>query len=120
MVRILIPFIAIAFDIFCIVDVILAREWQIKTLNKVFWILIILLLPIIGGVLWFIFGKERGQASTGGAAPRRTVAPDDDPAYLSKLAREQEQQDRIRDLEEQLNDLDDPDDKPGDDRSSRG
>ncbi|WP_240034828.1 PLD nuclease N-terminal domain-containing protein [Glaciihabitans arcticus] len=120
MLRILFPFLVIAFDIFCIVDVILSKSWQIKTLNKVFWIIIILLLPVIGGILWFIFGKDRGQDSAQGSAPRRTVAPDDDPAYLSKLAREQEQQDRIRDLEAQLGDLDDPDEKPGDDRSTRG
>ena len=119
MLRILFPFLVIAFDIFCIVDVILSEEWQIKTLNKVFWVLIILLLPLIGGILWFIFGKDRGEGSSQGSAPRRTVAPDDDPAYLSKLAREQEQEARIRDLEAQLGDLDDPDDKP-DDRGTRG
>ena len=35
------------------------------------------------------------------------VAPDDDPTFLSGLRREEEQNERIRQLEQELSDLDD-------------
>ena len=59
-------------------------------------------------ILWFLIGK--GPA---GAVPSRgQVAPDDDLEFLHDLGRQEEQDERIRRLEQELADLDD--DPPAD------
>ncbi|MEO5921143.1 MAG: PLD nuclease N-terminal domain-containing protein [Pseudolysinimonas sp.] len=111
------PFlIAAAVLIFTIVDILLIDRLRVKGLPKIVWVLIVIALPIIGAVLWFLLGRERlsdmGQGGSFGPRPRRgPVAPDDDPDFLGKLGRDQAQEERIRDLERRLREIDD-DDKP--------
>ena len=97
------PFVILALDIFAIVDVILADERRVRALNKILWVFIILIVPVIGVILWFTIGKERNDR---GAQPR-AIAPDDDPSFLRNLRRDEEQDERIRRLEQELADLDD-------------
>jgi hypothetical protein len=104
------PFlIAAAVLIYTVVDIALIDRSRVKALPKVLWILIVLVLPIIGAVLWFFLGRERlsERGSGGGSVRRGPRAPDDDPDFLRKLSREQAQQERIRELEERLRDIDD-------------
>jgi Phospholipase_D-nuclease N-terminal len=95
--------IAVAFTIFTLVDVILTEKWRVRGVPKPVWLIIVLLLPPIGAILWFVIGKgKRDQA-------RSVVrgAPDDDPAFLNNLRRDEESDERIRQLEQQLSELDD-------------
>jgi len=100
---------ATAFVIYALVDCAFAPRHRVRALNKPLWIVLILLLPVIGGVLWFLLGRGRksGQSST-----RRTVAPDDDPEFLGSSRRPPSDLDRettderIRRLEQELSDLD--------------
>ncbi len=122
--QVLISLVLTGIMVFSIVDIITIDSSRVKHLPKVFWVLLTILLSVIGTLLWFLIGRERSErrgggrfAGAAGAAqpPRRPtrrgpVAPDDDPEFLRKLAREAEQEERIRQLEERLNDLDD--DKP--------
>ena len=94
---------ALVLDIFAIVDLVLIDRARVRAFPKVFWVIIILVVPFIGALLWFLVGREWG--SRGGE--RRTVAPDDDPAFLKNLRRDEEQEERIRRLEQELADLDD-------------
>jgi len=103
---VVLPFLVLAFDVFCIVDVALTDAARVRALRKWIWVVLIVLLPVIGGVLWFILGKERSS----GEGQSRTVAPDDDPEFLERLDRDEERDARIRDLEQQLAELDDDDD----------
>ncbi|MEP6478234.1 MAG: PLD nuclease N-terminal domain-containing protein [Rhodoglobus sp.] len=96
-------FVAVAVDVFAIVDVVLTDPRRVRALNKALWVLIVLALPILGAVLWFTIGKDRN--ASGGE--RRTIAPDDDPSFLKNLRRDEEQDERIRRLEQELADLDD-------------
>jgi Phospholipase_D-nuclease N-terminal len=97
--------IEIAFVIFTLVDVILTEEWRIRRgIPKVVWVIIVLLLSPIGAILWFVVGKEPIDR-TGPARP--LGAPDDDPAFLYNLRRDEERDERIRRLEQQLSELDD-------------
>jgi hypothetical protein len=108
------PFIiAAAVMIFTLVDIGLIDRSRVKGPPKIVWVFIALV-PIIGPVLWFLLGRERlaRPGSEGSSWQRRGPrAPDDDPEFLRKLSREQEQEQRIRDLEERLRDIDD-DPKP--------
>ena len=63
--------------------------------SKRVWVLITLV-PVIGGILWWTIGRSRGQARPAPAAP---LPPDDDPRFLAS-------DERIRRLEEELAMLD--------------
>jgi hypothetical protein len=102
---VVLAFALVAVDVFAVVDVILIDRRRVRALPKALWVLVIVLLPVIGVVLWFMLGKAR----SGSAGRTRTVAPDDDPDFLRSMRLKEEQDDRIRRLEQELADLDDDD-----------
>jgi hypothetical protein len=95
--------VAVAFIVYSLVDCALAPRSRVRALPKPLWIVLILVLPVIGGILWFAIGKVRRSAIVAKAPGR---APDDDPAFLRRLAEDAEREERIRQLEEQLSQLD--------------
>lgn len=57
------PFISIlvvALMIGALIDIITRDDSQVKYLPKMVWIIIAILLPLIGSVLWFTLGREYG------------------------------------------------------------
>lgn len=100
---IIIPLIVVVVDIFAIVDVVLIEQRRVRAIPKAAWIILILLLPILGAVLWYTLGKQRKEPGRTG----RQVAPDDDPAFLKRLGQEDDVDARIRKLEQELAELDD-------------
>jgi hypothetical protein len=113
--RALLPYIpiliAVGLTIFTIVDIALIDRMRVRVLPKIVWVLIAFI-AIVGPVLWFLLGRERQtpRGGRGGSVRRGPRAPDDDPEFLRKLSREQAQEERIRELEERLREIDD--DKP--------
>ena len=99
---VIVPFVVIGLYVFAFVDLALTDRARVRTFPKYAWALIIVL-PVIGALLWFLFGKARHDR---GGEPR-TVAPDDDPTFLANLRRDEEHEERIRRLEQELADLDD-------------
>src|SRR3546814_10638125 len=81
-----------AFWVYSIVDCALQPPTRHRGVSKGAWIAIVVLLPVLGGLLWFVVG--RGRAST--AAARR--APDDDPEFLGSIGSIADQDERIRRL----------------------
>ena len=70
--------------IWFIVDVVSSPKSGVRNLPKAIWLLIVLFVPIIGGVIWILFGRTK--PITGGRRLRHTPsAPDDDPRFLAKL-----------------------------------
>jgi hypothetical protein len=94
---------AVALDIYAAIDCLLTDGRRARGIPKPLWVLVILLIPIIGALLWLTIGKDR----SGGRAQPRRLAPDDDPAFLRQLAHEKDQEERIRRLEQELAELDD-------------
>ena len=115
MVKILAP-VVILLMIFAVVDIAVLERSRVRFLPKLAWIFLAVILPIAGPVIWFIVGRGRpGESnSVSPSAPSSgrvgPVAPDDDPDFLGRLNRDQEQEERIRELEKRLNEL--GDDKP--------
>jgi hypothetical protein len=113
--RALLPYLgvllAIGFSIFAIIDIALIDRARVKSLPKILWAIIAMIL-LVGPIIWFLLGRERltPRGGRGGSVRRGPRAPDDDPDFLRKLSREQAQQERIRELEERLREIDD--DKP--------
>ncbi len=112
MVKVLVP-IVILLMIFSVVDIAVLERSRVRFLPKLAWIVLVLVLPIVGPVIWFVVGRGRpGEGYTVAStapAPRRLgpIAPDDDPDFLGRLHREQEQEERIRELEKRLDELGD-------------
>ena len=100
--------ILLAVWIFCIIDVITTDQSQMRNLPKMAWLLIVLLLPDIGSILWLVAGREwqttgqpRGARGAGAAFPEydrpgRAVPanPDDDEQFLRNVRERAEQQRR--------------------------
>ncbi|WP_236014531.1 PLD nuclease N-terminal domain-containing protein [Microbacterium stercoris] len=96
---------AVVFWVFSLVDVALQPPSRHRGVSKGAWIAIVILIPVLGGVLWFALGRARPQAG-------RVVAPDDDPQFLGTLRGASDQDERIRLLEEELARLDAEGDDP--------
>lgn len=69
------PAIIVVAMVLALVDIIMRDEWQVRHLPKFGWILLVVLLPLIGTVLWFVLGREYGSGADAGldalARPRR-------------------------------------------------
>lgn len=106
---------AAAFWVFSIVDCALQPSTRHRGVSKTVWIVIVVLLPVIGGILWFTIGRRRANDP----GPARPIAPEDDPMFLRGISKS-EQDARIARLEAELARLDDetdgrpePDGEPG-------
>jgi Phospholipase_D-nuclease N-terminal len=90
-----------------------ADEGEIRALPRIVWVIIILLFPLVGSIVYFAVGRPVKAAArpgwrAGGGFPEptrpRQVAPDDDPEFLDKLDRKskREQEDLLKRWEEDL------------------
>lgn len=93
--------------IYAVIDCAMMAHDRVRGLSKPVWLVIILLLPVLGLILWFTVGRGRA-----GQVARPRLAPDDDPAFIGTLGRDKEQDERIRRLEEELASLDSDDVDP--------
>ena len=78
--------IAVALMVFAFVDAAYFDRMRVRGIPKPGWLVVILLVPIVGALLWFFVG--RGPRSGRGPSVnnrRRPVAPDDDPDFLRNL-----------------------------------
>ena len=96
--------------VFALVDIITSDTWRVRYLPKVAWVLLVVFLPLIGSVLWFVLGKERSAPKALGSVgdPRRQEAvrgessAEDDLAAVEREIEFHEKQAEIRRLEAQL------------------
>jgi len=79
-----------------LIDIITRGEGQVRHLPKFGWIVIVILLPVVGSIIWFAVGREYGTGSALGnfGDPRRQAAA------------EVSQQDRLSQTERELAALD--------------
>ncbi|WP_309130521.1 PLDc N-terminal domain-containing protein [Brevibacterium sp.] len=78
---------AAAITLYGLFDCLLRDRGLVRVLPKPVWALIILLIPLLGFGLWYVFGRGTEDKPT---TPPRSgpTAPDDDPDYLRKVARD--------------------------------
>ena len=96
-------FLAAIFWVYSIVDCAVQPATRHRGVPKAAWIAIVVIIPVIGGILWFTIGRRRANDSSGEI---RLIAPDDDPQFLRSISKS-EQDARIRRLEEELARLED-------------
>ncbi len=91
--------------IYCIFDVVTTDESLIRNLPKMAWLVIVVILPDIGSIIWLIAGRPHGVSlrpgDTGHGHSRRPVGPEDR-ADFSPLARQRDGLAELRMREEQL------------------
>lgn len=92
-------------------DIITRDQSQVRHLPKLVWIILVILIPLVGSILWFVVGHEYAAPADRGTFgdPRRWEKPEpvarDTAAELAALEREieaNEKSDRIRKLEAEL------------------
>lgn len=102
-----------------LIDIITRQDWQVKHLPKMMWVLLVILLPLIGSIVWFAVGREysapvsRGTfgdprlfGATGGASasrnePRR-LSTEEELAELDREIEYHANQARIAKLEAEI------------------
>ncbi|MBG6183934.1 hypothetical protein IWX65_001902 [Arthrobacter sp. CAN_A214] len=85
----------VAVIIYALIDCIMSKRHEVRSISKPAWLVIILLLPLIGTAMWFLFGRPR-STPPGPPRParRHPTAPDDDPQFLQNLETKRRQQAR--------------------------
>ncbi len=97
------PFLlSLALTVYCLIDAAQTDETAVRTLPKIAWILLILLVPLVGPVAWLVAGRPLKTTATPARAPqepwqsprqqreqerrnRPPRGPDDDPDFLKDL-----------------------------------
>lgn len=112
----LLPGLGLLLTVGALIDIIRAEGWAIRHLDKSIWIIIVILLPLIGSVLWFAIGRDyrqsidlgrfgdprRWEASTSGEGNVGEGTTERELAALEREIERHEQDDRIRRLEAKL------------------
>jgi len=118
MIRLLPSAIALALAIFSLIDCIQSDEHRVRNMPKWTWMVLIILIPIAGPVVWLLAGRPT-RATAGREASRpatktsgypeherprqRAKAPDDDPEFLRSLKRSNTEHEKLlRKWEEDL------------------
>lgn len=105
--HIVLSLLTLAVMVFALIDIITRRDDQVKYLPKMVWLILVILLPFIGSVLWFAIGREyegqgislpRRQAPASYGPPQTGWAPPSPPADTRTT--EQQLTDLEREIEE--------------------
>ena len=123
--------------VYCLVDCLQTEPAAVRTLPKPLWVLLIIVLPLFGGVGWLLAGKPERAAtgargtswpsttasgSSGYQRPAAPKGPDDDPDFLRSIRRadaEREQnlaqwEEELRERERKLGEGEQPPERPTD------
>ena len=100
----LLTIVEISLLVYCVLDVIRTPEDQVRNLPKLLWLLLVVLLPLAGGVAWLFAGRPasgggrsvpyKGNTGQPPRGPVRAGNPDDDEEFLRSLRRRAEEQRR--------------------------
>jgi hypothetical protein len=74
--------------LYAFIDVLMTQSPRVRTLPKWLWLVVVLVVPVLGAVGWFLLGRPRRDDAAGGLpglGRRGPVAPDDDPSFLREL-----------------------------------
>ena len=70
---------------------------RVRNMPRWAWVLVILLIPLLGPIAYFLFGRPQPPPTEGGPVRRtapRPSSPDDDPDFLRSMDIEQSRRDR--------------------------
>ncbi|MFT3660915.1 MAG: PLD nuclease N-terminal domain-containing protein [Gordonia sp. (in: high G+C Gram-positive bacteria)] len=82
--------------IVALIDLITADEHRVRHLPKLVWLLIVIIIPLAGSIIWFLVGRPERIAAT--PAPRPTGLPEhqnpryQNPDYLEAVAKRDDEE----------------------------
>jgi hypothetical protein len=65
-----------------------ANAREVRVLSKPIWIVLCIFVPVLGALLYLTIGRPIGKRK-----PTTTIAPDDDPEFLRRLAEQLKDED---------------------------
>ncbi len=86
--RVVVVLALLAFTVYSLTDCVQSTEARVRNLPKLGWAAIILFLPVVGGVAWFVAGRPEAVIPPyDRRRPRPQIprGPDDDPDFLRGL-----------------------------------
>ena len=83
--RVIVLLAVIGVMIYAVIDCLSTPDSETRGLPKPLWLLVIVALPLVGGVMWLLFGRAPSPGWGGGGGRLRTIGPDDDPDFLRSL-----------------------------------
>lgn len=90
----------LALMIGALIDIVTRPDDQVKHLPKVFWIILVVIVPLAGSIVWFLVGREYGEGGVSIPRRERRAAPFRAPAAPPAPAADP------RSTEQQIADLD--------------
>jgi hypothetical protein len=84
MAKVLLVLAAIGVTIYAAIDCLRSDDAEIRGLPKPLWLLVILAVPLFGGMMWILLGRQPAPGSST-SRRSRTIAPDDDPDFLRSI-----------------------------------
>jgi hypothetical protein len=95
-------FLAFLLWVYALFDAIAAESSLVRNLPKMAWIFLVLFFGPIGALAWIILGRPEGvgwrPGSSDYSAPRRPIAPEDEPDFIQRM----EERRRLQAWEEDL------------------
>ena len=85
MLRVLGVLVGVALYIYFIIDVLRTPRGETRSLPKFVWLLLVVLIPLLGGLIWLALGRVWPSPGTRFGRRRGPMAPDDDPTFLKQL-----------------------------------
>lgn len=99
----------VGLTLYTLLDAVRTPAHEARTLPKWLWVLVTLLFPVVGPLMWLILGRPKAQPAAGAPRPgfgqRRSSpapsvsSPDDDEEYLRWLKAKAERERRSREAE---------------------
>ncbi len=111
--RLLIPLIIVSLGvmIYALIEAFSTPSDRTRIMPKGLWIVVIILIPLVGGVLWLLFGNENAylastvQGFKKTSSPSRPTNPDDDEEFLRSLDIQRAQKRRAEELDKREREL---------------
>ncbi len=90
-----------------LVDIITRQDGQVKHMPKMVWVLLVIFLPLIGSVLWFLIGREYADSDSIGRAmsrprPQREPNPRTTAGTVPSDFRPRTTEEQLADLEREI------------------
>ena len=107
MVRLLPAWLEVIVLVFCLIDCIQADSTRVRNLQKVYWVILIIILPLVGGIAWLVAGRPvvgatarrvPWPATKSAGFPERERpprGPDDDEQFLADLRASDSQHEKM-------------------------
>ncbi|WP_251446670.1 MULTISPECIES: PLD nuclease N-terminal domain-containing protein [unclassified Microbacterium] len=85
-----------------LIDIITRRDDQVKHLPKVFWIILVIIVPLAGSLIWFLVGREYDGEGIRLPRPRERRPASPAPSAPSPPADTRSTEQQIADLDREI------------------